>query len=668
VVLAGQTGDQLFVLSAQASDAGNYAFEVSTPRGATVSSLFSVDVVSAGATGSAPEVFLDFPITVEKPGVGTQFNIPRQDNVTDVTIALPGAGNATANVGDTVTITTTARDDDGNLAFHWLRILAPDIERPGLTGNWNWSSATSWVDPSQSGGVANPFLYLYPKDDTNRLNPASRTFSFLLDAPGTWQFHAEAGDSMNNRTAATTNNSLRLFVRNPILTWESTIPNPHGRLVGAYFNAGQRHRGPSLQNMWRPASGRWDYTWGANHVAPLVHEFTDTAETLATAIAGYDYLGWNAINPLIGRPVWDEIAIARKMAAELHYAGVDFVVIDHTNLVFSHEREAPILGFTVTDNGVTRAATSLVNGFEAYANTGTTSAPKPRIKIAFMLGMTTAWYFGGLPTADPSLELLPFDGITPDGSPENFDQPKIDEYIRKSTARFNDLLQTIWDNYASRGSDVWQEDNDPVLANRKPLLFLYVGTDGPAIHRDKETGMLKDVAFDISNSAFCLKVRTGGEGSPHRPINEVFTIKYVASGMGTGNAADPTLRTKVSTEKNINGITRTFYKSHWSFREINRTYPLVGTHSGALTNPVEAVHVAAYRDSGENVFASQLDTAVTLRPRILMLTAWNEFGAGSDEPSPAASWTIMPNNKYGRRYTQILRPKVEAYKAAPQPP
>jgi alpha-tubulin suppressor-like RCC1 family protein len=665
-ILAGQTANQLFVASAQASDAGDYSFEAYTSKGTTLSAEFSVAVVSSGATGSAPTANFGFPVKLAKPGVETQFDMPQSENLNAFTLVLPNSGGKTANVGDTITFTSTAHDDDGDLALHALRVSAPNIEDVySLTGNWDFSKATSWVDMTQSGGTANPLRYVYPKDGTDRRDPPSRTFSFRLDAPGLWQFQADAVDGMNNRSATTTANSLQLYVVNPTVTSESTILNPHGRLVGAYFNAGQAHRGHYLQNMWRPAAGRWDYSWGPNNVAPLAHEFTDTATTLANPILGMDYLGWSALNTqYLGREFRDETGIARRMAAELHYAGVDFVVIDHTNLVFDYSPPSKTEPFTNTDNCVTRAATSLVNGFEAYMNTGSVTNPKPRIKVAFMLGLTTAWYLRGMDFANPGIELSPFSYLQSDRSPVAYNQSQIDEHIRKRTAEFNEVLQTIWDNYASKGSDVWQYDDDPIPANRKPLLFLYVGTDGPAFLRDRDTGTLKSDAFDLTNPTLCLKVKTGGPASLPRPINDVFTIKYVAAGMGTGNVIDPTLPAKVTEQKTINGLTRTFYKNHWSFRELNRAYPLMGTHNGAATDPVESVLVAAYRDGGENVFTDNLAFAVTLKPRFLMLAAWNEFGSASDEPSPSASWTIMPNNKYGRRYTEILRAKVIDYKAA----
>lgn len=47
-----------------------------------------------------------------------------------------------------------------------------------------------------------------------------------------------------------------------------------------------------------------------------------------------------------------------------------------------------------------------------------------------------------------------------------------------------------------------------------------------------------------------------------------------------------------------------------------------------------------------------------------MLAAWNESVSASDEPSPQESWSIMPNNKYGRRYSEILRATIIDYKAA----
>lgn len=68
----------------------------------------------------------------------------------------------------------------------------------------------------------------------------------------------------------------------------------------------------------------------------------------------------------------------------------------------------------------------------------------------------------------------------------------------------------------------------------------------------------------------------------------------------------------------------------------------------------DAVHVTAYRAAGPGYFTEELQAAVTLRPRFLILTAWNEFGSASDEPSPDESWTIMSNNKYGGHCAEIL--------------
>jgi hypothetical protein len=79
---------------------------------------------------------------------------------------------------------------------------------------------------------------------------------------------------------------------------------------------------------------------------------------------------------------------------------------------------------------------------------------------------------------------------------------------------------------------------------------------------------------------------------------------------------------------------------------------------------VEAIHVTAYRAAGESLIQSQMQVAVTLKPRFLILTAWNEFGSASDEPTPDDSWTLMPNNKYGRHYSEIVREKVRDYKQA----
>ena len=255
--------------------------------------------------------------------------------------------------------------------------------------------------------------------------------------------------------------------------------------------------------------------------------------------------------------------------------------------------------------------------------------------------------------------------------------------------QFNSLLQIIWDQYAS-DRNVWQYDPDPAID--RPLLLLYVATDGPAIHRDSMNAILNEAtAFDI-NSDYCLKVRTGGID---RPINKVFSIKYVAAGAATGWAYDePYRKDQEKLPENRTGIlpiqdrvsvvktfptgepppnhqtTRRFYKQLWSFREFPDNPEPVGTLKAPATpdgpqNEVEAIHVNALRAAGEDFFSRDLEVAKKLKPQFLILTSWNEFGSSSDEPSPDLSWTIMPNNKYGRRYSEILRTRILEYKAAP---
>ena len=110
--------------------------------------------------------------------------------------------------------------------------------------------------------------------------------------------------------------------------------------------------------------------------------------------------------------------------------------------------------------------------------------------------------------------------------------------------------------------------------------------------------------------------------------------------------------------------TRRYYDSHWTFRE-NADYLTtapVGTLNPAK-NAVEAIHVAGYRANGVATIKAQLDVAIAEKPRFLLLTSWNEFGSASDESSPDASWTLMPNNKYGRYYSEVLRDKIVQFKA-----
>ena len=117
----------------------------------------------------------------------------------------------------------------------------------------------------------------------------------------------------------------------------------------------------------------------------------------------------------------------------------------------------------------------------------------------------------------------------------------------------------------------------------------------------------------------------------------------------------------MTTVKTFGSVTRTYYKSLWSFRETTAA-TRVGTLNAAETE-ADAVHITAHRSDNASYFSSELDDAVKLKPRFLILSAWNEFGSTGDEPSPEGSWTIMPNTKFGRRYTEILREKVIQYKS-----
>lgn len=192
------------------------------------------------------------------------------------------------------------------------------------------------------------------------------------------------------------------------------------------------------------------------------------------------------------------------------------------------------------------------------------------------------------------------------------------------------------------------------------MLFLYVGTDGPAMHRTSPAALDSSIAFDINNAKYCFKVN-------NLPLDQVFSIKYVAAFTASGFAAGgATLRDATSEVKSLNqpgggvAAARRYYTKHWTFRE---TYESpVGTLNAAK-DAAEAIFISAYHRNGSGYFSGELDVAVGLKPKYLILTAWNEFGSSSDEPNPGEAFTIMPSNKHGRGFSEILRSKVIQYKA-----
>jgi hypothetical protein len=649
VNLPDQTSRQLYVASAQPSDAGIYTVVASSTYNfsvlSTTSSPASVTVNTTGNIGSPAAATIQFPIIVTRPN-GTQTQINSSATV------VPNA----ATVGDTITVTARATDVDGDLAFLQIRTFSPHPANPATRGYWSHDDALNWVAVGGSVFSGNPLVCYYPQDENNQTNPVARTVTFVVDSPGTWKIRIESGDTNNQRALSSISNSIDLAVSNPVLNHDSAITHAT-RLVGAYINAGQSHR--DWPEMWRPPTGRWTFKWGPNAVFPLKLNWASPA-TPSENITLRHYLGYHdKTNASFPTPTAaEEEAVARDLAAELTYAGVDFVIIDHTNLVFFYGTDptTTFWAFTNTENEVIRAARSLKNGFQAYALAKGT----PRIRMTYLLGMTTAWYRSGMNGAHPALKLVPAETGLSEASNKTF--------IANRTRDFNALVQYLYNNYAS-DPNVWQWENG------KPLLLLYVGTDGPAAHRIDSTALFDEAIINDVNSpdGFGFKITVGGI---EKRITEVFTIKYTAALSSSRppvrvnpndlnspevpNDPQNILRNSISEVRTFGSVTRRFYKKHWTFRE----YPSVpmGTLNAA-GDAAECIHVTGYRST--TTFENELGDAVALKPKFLTIAAWNEFGSGSDEPSPDDSWTVMPNNKFGRRYTEIMRQKVHAYKSAP---
>jgi len=593
-------------------------------------------------------------------------------------------------VGDIATISTTAFDPLGQMNVHGIRVYhpgIPNIEHGPVPASW--SSSGSWVaypngifEPavpilSLGGGTADPHFDSIAYLPATLPASSTKTATIVLDAEGTWQFRAGVRDSLYVEPNATTKRyygvgtgdvSVSDTVSKNVLPLDLDMPGTYPvnsisghRLVGAYVNAGQIHRTP-LHTWWQPQDA-WSPKWGPNPVTPLIRRSAiDPTETIKTVEM---FAGWGGVR----EPVQAHKDRAKGLANELMSAGVDFVAIDHTNMVFTKYRP-PSYHDNVDQNPVFQAARALKEGFKAAA-----ANPANRVKMTFMLGLTTAWYTPEMDGGNPGLEITSFEGSA----------SGVQEYINaRLMPDFNAILQAIFDEFVEPrtpagvliedDTHIWQRD--PTNGD-KPLLLLYVGTNGPAFDRDSSNVRLNVERY--TNSAPYPKVGTTWMqvpmtvttfGGVKKSISEVFSIRWVGAFLDT---VVPAFTTEVAPSVGLRSggykkDVRFFSKGHWQFRpeSFSDTNPVTGgplNQQGRRT--VSAVHALAYRPLDGAYFHLGLEHATLYEsPSYLMLTSWVEFGSPGDEPDPERSWTVMSNNKFGRHYADLVRNWVISFKSA----
>jgi len=576
-----------------------------------------------------------------------------------------GSSTASPRIGDTVTVTSTATDSLGLMTVHGIRVYNPGIP-PIRSGSWsdsgNWKvepglSSPTLPTPLLSAVTSDPFFdYI---DFFYSFGTHTKIATFVLDAPGVWQFKAGIKDrsytSSHGWYGPGTTDVLASEIASvevgplELSTPQSfTYPIPTiagvNRIVGAYLNAGQIHRNPTA-HWWQPSPNAWGLKWGPNPVAPLLYNTATHNKTITDVAFLAD---WGGSAP----PSSEHVENAMRMGYELMYSGIDFVALDHTNLVF------PTLYNGTNENPVIKAAHALKQGL---ASAGT---PSGRVKMTILLGLTTAWYLpepemnGGI----PNLELKDY-----------LDPAALNSFVNGPTrmGAFNGLLKYLWENFADpslpANQGVWQLDP----ANSKPLLLLYVGTDGPAFDRDSTD--LRLTSRRITETAPYFEYGAMQEpmtvlvGGVRKSISELFSVRWVGAFL---EAQAPAETTNIVTAALRSGGSQTglrvFHKNHWEFRPQSRSAlspPTAGPVNGLGQTTISAVHSVAYRMLSDQQFGDDLERANSFSdPAFLMLTAWGEFGSIGDEFSPEESWTIMPNNKFGRRYSDLVRERVLRYK------
>lgn len=588
-----------------------------------------------------------------------------------ISFTKPDGTTTTApHVGDKVTITSTAFDPNAQIATNGIRVYNPGL--PPLTQG-SWSDSGGWKVQFQGATDPTPLLRgftwdyffdaLHAEYDTSH---STKSATFTLDAPGIWKFKSGIkdrryayeygwygpGTSDVLQTIETSVSVAPLELTAPP-TFSYPIASASGtRLVGAYFNAGQVHR--PAQELWQPWPDVWSLKWGPNPVSPQLYDVSGSSISVVTP---YYLADSGGATP----PSSQHIDNAKRIGFEMMYSGVDFIAIDHTNLVFTQES----FGYNNTDqNPVIKAAIALKSGLATAA-----SGSANRVKMTFLLGMTTAWYHPDMDFRNPALEIKNCANFA--GNPV-----ALSNFVNGPSrmGAFNLLLQYLWTNFADPVANpgVWQLD--PTNGN-KPLLLFYVGTNGPTFDRDAvnirlESSRLTNVSPYPGNGGM-QQPMTINVGGLTKSVSELFSIRWVGAFLEHYASAETTTvpaSVALRSGQSMNNV-RVFNKDHWQFRQLSRDAmsPMTsGAINGLGQATVQAVHSVPYRMFGEYQFLADIQRAIDYSsPSFLMLTAWNEFGSAGDEFSPEESWTLMPNSKYGRRYSDLVRNRVISFKSAP---
>ncbi|HUR57322.1 MAG TPA: immunoglobulin domain-containing protein [Opitutaceae bacterium] len=647
VNLPGANAATLVVPNAQPLDNGTYTVTVANEAGAIISRpvTLTLSVAALPAIGMTASHF---------PSHGARQSVPL----------------TATRVGDVITLTSGANLTAGTGWRHEVLIRRPAVaggaalppeDGSGLHETEDAWNRDGWGAPHDQSGTYDPSVTGAPATDLGRREPfthalvpgqtsSTRSFDFVLDAPGTWTFKTEIVDARGNAVAASPSTTVTVDPA-PLAGDPAEITYPYGRtdrFVGVFWNAGQAHRlwstwradqqstyranwATNWKLMWQPspyfrgrggdplvmsplAESPWQPFWSAHQVYAMV------PDGLGGSLLSHDLTSQ---------------AFAEKAALRLMDVGVDFVAVDYTNQ------------FLEVAEDVFPAVNNLALAFQAVAPR---SQSGQRIKLTAVVPANVGsgdWGGNG-------------------------------GFVPSAIAKFNAKLTTIYNRFA-RFEAAWfhlEDDN----GTRKPLLLLWVGASGEG----EPDGRLAPARLSQ------LRLADG------RALTDVFTIRWVGAYMTenprflTGENYAVAGGGSVVAGKYLN-------PKFWSYRE---HFPAGATVQGSGANrSVEAVTVQpdsngrdrfgrAWQQNwppGEGfhyetparpepirldeygrIWRESLAVARNLNPKFL-LTTWAEFGSENDEPRPEMSVTIMDNNKFGTHFGDALKDAVRLFKyRAPQ--
>jgi hypothetical protein len=561
------------------------------------------------------------------------------------------------SVGDLAAIQSTASGFN-NITRHKIRIKRPQIAAETVyfqfANHTLPSAASAWSDEGWGaplGGLDLGNRAPFTEERAGVSNSVSSA-TMVLDAPGTWEIRSQVTSSSGETSSVSQYINVGMPAM-PSFQAAPAYPKSTSKYLGAYYNAGQTHRGYSSRDeefrlAWQPGQydqkdNLWDARWGAHQVRAII------PDGLGSSILSGD---------IVSRD------FAKKMALRLMDVGVDFLIIDHSNILLKTD---------VATDPVLDATDQLSNGFADAASQASRSA----VKLVFMLSMCNS--------------------SMGDEWPNRANATDVD--------RFNQKLQAIYDRYAKDPNKYFYPQPE-----NKPLLLLWSWTFGPTIDfLDGTTNSNGKEVFNPSVSTVLSRTAAGEADDPlvndqgisgfgklkttysdkfkvtvngqSKKMTEVFMIRYVAA-----NASIMAGEYEGSYVAPGETVARNHIKTgHWLWCDVDPTPATLRFNSDGAVAGVEAAFAFPKvikfdpfsvvdrfslqwnQETGQPPssplnqynngagYNAALNRAVRLNPRFLVTAFWYEFGSWNDERRPEWAYTIGDNNKFGVYYGDLLK-------------